>query len=60
MIRGTRIPVSLILSALAAGDSAETLLEDYPNLTAEDISAALTHVSELANFEEHAYNAATS
>ena len=41
VIRGTRIPVSLILGALAGGDSVDTILEDYPSLSSDDIYAAL-------------------
>lgn len=41
VIRGTRVMVSTILSALAAGDTTEMILEDYPNLEYADISAVL-------------------
>ncbi len=40
-IRGLRIRVSDILEMLSAGASNEEILEDYPYLAAEDISAAL-------------------
>lgn len=40
-ITGTRITVELILEKLAAGMSYETILEDHPRLTREDILAAL-------------------
>ena len=40
-IRGMRIRVSDILEMLADGVSAETILSDFPDLEAEDISAAL-------------------
>jgi len=40
-IRGLRIRVSDILEMLSAGASKEEILEDYPYLAAEDISAAL-------------------
>jgi uncharacterized protein len=39
-IKGTRIPVELILEKLAQGLSFEELLEAYPGLTAEDLRAA--------------------
>lgn len=39
-IKGTRIPVDLILRKLGDGDTVEGLLEGYPSLTAEDIRAA--------------------
>jgi uncharacterized protein (DUF433 family) len=41
VIRGTRILVEVILDELAAGDSTETLLENYPRLTEDGIRAAL-------------------
>jgi len=48
-IKGTRIPVTLILDALAAGDTAEELLRGYPTLTREDINAALAYGAKLAH-----------
>ncbi len=47
-VRGHRIWVSLILDLLAAGESAESILEQYPGLTAEDIQACLAYGSEMA------------
>jgi uncharacterized protein (DUF433 family) len=40
VIRGTRITVELILRRLGDGWSVETILEQYPNLSREDILAA--------------------
>ena len=40
---------------LAAGDSVETLLEDYAALTREDISAALEYAKDLSNFQCSSY-----
>ncbi len=40
IIRGTRITVSLIIDWLDAGVSIEQILEDYPNLTRDDVEAA--------------------
>ncbi len=40
-IRGMRIAVEHVLGMLAAGDTAETILAEYPDLTAEDIQACL-------------------
>ena len=40
VIRGTRITVELILDKLAAGETVEQILEDYPHLTREGIRAA--------------------
>ena len=55
-IRGTRVLVANILGALASGDTFEEILEDYPNITAEDIKAALAFSSELSGFETRAYD----
>lgn len=41
VIANTRIPVDLILEKLAAGDSVDDLLNAYPNLKKEDITACL-------------------
>ena len=43
VIRGTRIPVSVILEQIAEGESWENLLAGYPELTREDIQAALLY-----------------
>ena len=50
-VRGTRIPVSLILGYLASGASAEEIIEEYPGLMAEDISACLIYARDLSDFE---------
>jgi uncharacterized protein (DUF433 family) len=44
-IVGTRVRVSDIVAALAEGASAEEILEDFPYLSAEDISAALSYAA---------------
>ena len=43
VIKGTRIPVSVILDQIAEGDSWDTLLAGYPELKKEDIQAALIY-----------------
>lgn len=50
-IKGTRIPVSLILGYLAAGHSVEAIIEEYPDLKAEQIAACLDYARELSEFE---------
>jgi len=40
-ITGTRVPVSVIVGSLAEGDTYEQILVSYPQLTCEDIQAAL-------------------
>jgi len=44
-IRGTRITVGLIVGLIAAGRSVDEILAAYPDLTREDISAALTYAA---------------
>ena len=56
VVDGTRILVSNILGALASGDSIETILQDYPNITKEDIQAALHFGSSLSNYESFPYD----
>ena len=55
VIKGTRVLVSTILGALAGGDTAKTLMEDYPNISGEDIAAALEFGSGLCEFQESSY-----
>jgi uncharacterized protein (DUF433 family) len=50
-IKGTRIPVSVILDNLAAGLSDEEILGEYPTLTHEGIRAAIAYAAELAREE---------
>ena len=51
VIKGTRIPVYLILELLAAGMSVEDILKEYPELKEEDIRAALEYASKLLKNE---------
>lgn len=44
-IAGTRIPVHVILSHLAAGDSVETVLQEFPRIEREDIEACLEYAA---------------
>jgi len=41
VIRGTRIPVELVLRKLGAGMSGAAILTDHPKLTLDDIRAAV-------------------
>ena len=43
IVRGMRISVELILSLLAAGETPEGILEDYPGLEREDIRACIAY-----------------
>lgn len=51
-VRGTRIPVSLILELLAAGKSEDDVLQEYPTLKREDIRASLDYASRILRDEE--------
>lgn len=46
-IRDTRIPVHQIVHMLANGDTIESLLDEYPSLTREDILACLDYAASL-------------
>lgn len=46
VVKGTRIPVSVILEQVAEGISWDQLLKDYPELQKEDIQAALIYARE--------------
>lgn len=50
-IKGTRIPVSLILGYLAAGHNPDHIIAEFPDLKQEHIAACLDYARELANFE---------
>ena len=50
-IKGTRIPVSLVLGYLAAGDAAEKICGEFPDLNKDHIAACLDYARELAEFE---------
>lgn len=41
VFRGTRVTLRTVLASLAAGDSAQEILADFPSLKAEDIQAAI-------------------
>jgi uncharacterized protein (DUF433 family) len=48
-IRGTRIMVTNILGLIAGGYTNERILQTYPELTREDIAAALEYVSHVVD-----------
>ena len=47
-VKGTRIPVYLVLEKMAAGETHEQLLAAYPQLTIEDLRACLECAAALA------------
>ena len=52
VIRGTRIPVELILRKLSEGAAEADLLEAYPKLKREDIQAAMRYAADALAYEE--------
>jgi len=52
VIRGTRIPVELLLRKLSEGSSESDLLEAYPGLTREDIHAAMRYAADTLAHEQ--------
>ena len=55
IIRDMRIAVERVLGMLAAGDTVETILDEYPDLTPEDIQACLLFAHRSAA-GEHMYD----
>ena len=51
IIKGTRIPVDIILRQVAQGMTIEEILEDYPQLKKDDIKAALMYCAEIIEGE---------
>jgi len=52
VIKGTRIPVAVILEEIAEGASWDDLLAGYPELNKEDIQAALLYAKALIDHTE--------
>jgi uncharacterized protein (DUF433 family) len=50
--RGTRIPVSLILNYIGAGEPIESVLKEYPSITRKHILEGIRFAAQLADFEE--------
>lgn len=53
-IKGTRIPIYVVLDNLEAGHSFAEILKHYPTLTREDVQAAVRFSSHLASRLVHA------
>jgi len=47
VVRGTRIPVELILEKLAAGEDVEQILSEHPRLTREGVRAAIAFAADV-------------
>lgn len=52
IIKGTRIPVYLVLELLASGMRQEDIMKEYPSLKQEDINACLAYASKIVRKEE--------
>ncbi len=50
-VKGTRVPVTVVLDALAAGLDTDEIVNHYPTLTAEGVRAAAAYGSWLAKQE---------
>jgi len=57
-IRGTRVHVAIILDGLAEGLTPEQIVDHYPQLTLDDIYAALAYAAELS--QENIWKVAAS
>ena len=48
-IKGTRVPVHIILDLLGAGEAVEHILEAYPQITKEDVHECLLYAAALVD-----------
>ena len=55
VIRGTRIPVDMILRKLGVGLSVQEILEDHPHITAEDVQAAQAFAADYISNDEFVF-----
>lgn len=52
IIRGTRMPVYLIVDFVTAGQTPAEIASDYPDLTVEDVEAAVAYAQQEAEWTE--------
>ena len=52
VIAGTRVPVALVLRMIGQGIPGERILEEYPQLEAADIQAAVAYAARVVDLEE--------
>ena len=52
VIKGTRIPVSLILNLVAHGMTFDEIIDDYPSLSVDDIRTAILYAGARLDREE--------
>jgi uncharacterized protein (DUF433 family) len=55
VIRGTRVPVEIVLRKLGAGMTPEAIIADHPRVTVEDIRAAQAFAADYIADEELIY-----
>lgn len=55
VIRGTRVPVEIVLRKLGAGLNAEAIIADHPRLTLDDIRAAQVFAADYLADEDLVY-----
>jgi uncharacterized protein (DUF433 family) len=48
VVKGTRLPISIILGGLAEGMTSEEIVDHYPQVTADDVRATLAYAAVLA------------
>jgi uncharacterized protein (DUF433 family) len=51
VVRGTRLSVEFVIGLLAAGLSRKTILDEYPSLTDDDITACLNYARDVLSSE---------
>ena len=47
-VKGTRVLVTVILDSLAAGETPERIVKDYPSVSVDDVHAAIAYAAELS------------
>ncbi len=52
VVKGTRLPVEIVVEKIAYGATSDDLKKDYPFLTDEDIRAALLYAAKRLSLEE--------
>ena len=55
IIRGTRVPVELVLRELGAGMTTESIISEHPRLTPDDIRAAQAFAADYLADEDIIY-----
>jgi uncharacterized protein (DUF433 family) len=54
VIKGTRMPVDLVLAKLAANPDLDEFFTDYPHITLEQVKDCLAYAKSLVDQQEHA------